>query len=94
MPLINTFSMLAEWRKSFNYRDSFVRNQLNEFFKAQMLDSFQNFATFLSLFYVKFWLCLTKAADAPQLDLDLLKLLEEATTKVRDPGTIKMVEAA
>ena len=36
----------------------------------------------------------TKATDAPQLDLDLLKLLEEATTKVRDPGTIKVVEAA
>ena len=59
-----------------------------------MLDFVQNLAIFLSLFYLKFWLCSTNATDAPQLDLDLLKLLEEAKTKVRDPGTIKMVEAA
>ena len=59
-----------------------------------MLDSIQNLATFRSLFYVKFWLCSTKATDAPQLDLDLMKLLEKTKTKVRDPETIKMVEAA
>ena len=29
-----------------------------------------------------------------KLDLDLLKLLKEAKTKVRDPGMTKMVEAA
>ena len=34
-----------------------------------------------------------RLTDAPQSDLDLLKLLEEAKTKVIDPGTIKMVEA-
>ena len=43
---------------------------------------------------MKFWLCLTSATDASQLDLDLLKLLQEAKTKVRDPGTINMLEAA
>ena len=43
---------------------------------------------------VKVWLCLTDATDAPQLDLDLLELLEEAKAKVGDPGAIKMVEAA
>ena len=43
---------------------------------------------------MKFWLCSTNATDAPQLDLDLLKLLEEAKTKIRDPETIKMMEAA
>ena len=59
-----------------------------------MLDSFQNFATFLSPFNVKFWLCLTNASDASKMDLDLLKLLEEAKTKVRDQGTIVIVEAA
>ena len=47
----------------------------------------QNLATFLSLFDVKFWLCSTNATDAPQLDLDWLKLLEVAKTKVRDPNT-------
>ena len=58
-----------------------------------MLDSIKNLATFLSLFYVKFWLCSTNVTNAPpQLDLDLLKLLEEAKTKVIDSGTIKMVE--
>ena len=71
------------------------KNQLKEFFKLQqMLDFIQNLATFLSLFCVKFWLCSTNANDALQLELDLLNLLEEVTTKVRDPGTIKMVEAA
>ena len=59
-----------------------------------MLDFIQNLATFLSLFCVKFWLCSTNANDALQLELDLLNLLEEVTTKVRDPRTIKMVEAA
>ena len=34
-----------------------------------------------------------RLTDAPQSDLDLLKLLEEVKTKVIDPGTIKMVEA-
>ena len=43
---------------------------------------------------MKFWLCLTSATDAPQLDQDLLKLLQEAKTKLRDPGTINMLEAA
>ena len=43
---------------------------------------------------MKFRLCSTNATDTPQLDLDLLKLLEEANTKVKDPGTIKMVEVA
>ena len=43
---------------------------------------------------MKFWLCSTNATDALPLDRDLLKLLEEAKTKVRDPGMIKMVEAA
>ena len=42
---------------------------------------------------MKFWLCSTNATDAPQLDLHFLKLLEEAKTKVRDPGMIKIVEA-
>ena len=58
-----------------------------------MLDFIKNLATFLSLFYVKFWLCSTNVTDAPpQLDLDLLKLREEAKTKVGDSGMIKMVE--
>ena len=70
------------------------RDQLKEFFKPQMLDSIQNLATFRSLFYVKSWLCSTKATGAPRLDLDLMKLLEKTKTKVRDPETIKMVEAA
>ena len=44
---------------------------------------------------MKFWLCSKNAtADAPQLDLDLLELLKEAKTKVREPGMIKVVEAA
>ena len=43
---------------------------------------------------MKFWQCSVNATDAPQLDLDLLKLREEAKAKVRDPRTIKMVEAA
>ena len=43
---------------------------------------------------MKFWLCSTNAIDAPQLDQGLLKLLEEAKTKVRVPRMIKMVEAA
>ena len=59
-----------------------------------MLDSIQNLATFLSLFYVKFWLCSTNAIDASQLDLDFLKLLDETESKFREQGTIKMVEAA
>ena len=63
-------------------------------FKPQMFNSIQNLATFLSRFYVKLWLCSTNATDVPQLDLDLLKLLEEAKTTVRDPETIKMMEAA
>ena len=41
---------------------------------------------------MKFWLCSTNATNATQLDLDLLKHLEEAKIKVRDPETIKMVE--
>ena len=32
------------------------RDQLNKWFKPQMFDSIQNLATFLFLFYVKFWL--------------------------------------
>ena len=36
----------------------------------------------------------TKIGSTAKLDLDLLKLLEEAKTKVRDPETIEMVEAA
>ena len=59
-----------------------------------MLDSNQNLATFLSFFYVKFWLCPTNATDALQLVLVFLKLMEETKTKLKDPGTIKMVEAA
>ena len=43
---------------------------------------------------MKFWLCSANATHALQLDLDLLKLLEKAKTKVRDQVTIKMVEAA
>ena len=43
---------------------------------------------------MKFWSCSTNATDAPQLDVGLLKLLEEVKTKVRDPRMIKMVEAA
>ena len=43
---------------------------------------------------MKFWLCSTNATDAPRLDLDLLKLLEEAKTKIRVLEAIKMVEAA
>ena len=37
---------------------------------------------------------LNKRHRCTQLDLDLLKLLEVAKTKVRDPRTIEMVEAA
>ena len=69
------------------------RDQLKDFFKLQMLDFVQNLATFLSFFYVKFWLCSTNAMDAAKLDLDLLKLLEKAKPKIRDSGTIKMVDA-
>ena len=46
------------------------------------------------MYKAKFWQSSTNAADVPQLDLDLLKLLEEAKTKVRDPETIQIVEAA
>ena len=70
------------------------RDQLKEFFKSHVLASIQNLAAFISFFDVKFWLCSTNATDAPQLDLDFLKLLEESKTKARDPGTIEMVEAA
>ena len=59
-----------------------------------MLDSIQNLATFLSSFYVKFWLCSANATISSQLNLGLLKLLEDAKTKVRNPVTIKMVETA
>ena len=58
-----------------------------------MLDSVQNLATFLSFFYVKFRLCSTNAMDARKLDLDLLKLLEKAKPKIRDSGTLEMVDA-
>ena len=43
---------------------------------------------------MKFCLCSTNSIDAPQFDQDLLKLLEEAKTKVRDPEMIKMMEGA
>ena len=59
-----------------------------------MLDFIQNFNTFLTLFYVKFWLCSTNPTNSTQLDLNLLKHLEEAKIKVGDPETIKMVETA
>ena len=86
----------ARWTAKIIYtiKIALLRDQLKEFFKPQVLDSIQNFATCLSPLYVKFWLCSTNATDALQLDLDLLKLLEEAKTKVRDPETIKMVEYA
>ena len=43
---------------------------------------------------MKFWLSSTNATNATQLDLDLLKHLEEAKIKVGDSETIKMVETA
>ena len=43
---------------------------------------------------MKFCLCSKNSIDALQFDQDLLKLLEEAKTKVRDPEMIKMMEAA
>ena len=78
----------------YTIKTALFTNQLKEFFKPQMLDFIQNLNTFLTLFYVKFWLCSTDATNATQLDLDLLKHLEEAKTKVGDPETIKMVETA
>ena len=86
--------MTGVWGRSQAQRNLLHRDQLKEILKLQMLDSIQNLATFLYLFYVKFWLCSTYTTNAPQLDLGLLKLLEETKTKVRDPGTIKMWRAA
>ena len=86
----------ARWMAKIIYtiKVALFKHQLKETFKPQMLDLIHNLATFSSLFYAKFWPCSTNATDAPQLNLDLQKLLEEAKTKVRNPEKIKMVEAS
>ena len=42
---------------------------------------------------MEFWLCSSNATDSSKLDLDLLKLLEEAKNKIKDPGTINIVDS-
>ena len=78
----------------YSIKIALFRDQLNDVFEEEVLEKISTLATFLSLFYVQYWFCLTNAVDAPQLDLNLLKLLEDAKTKLKDTDMIEMITAA
>ena len=58
------------------------------------LDSCNQLAVFLVLFYVKYWLCCTSAPDAPISDFDFLKLLEKAKLSIKNEQMIQFIEAS
>ena len=79
----------ARWMSKIIYtlKIALFRDQLG-------VDMIQNLATFLALFYVKYWFCAPNPVDAPQLDLDTLKLLEQAKRKVKSSEMLEMIDAA
>ena len=57
------------------------RDQLGEIFEEDALDLMRDLAIFLVLFYVRYWFTCPSAVNAPQLDLEMLQLLEKAKTQ-------------
>jgi len=86
----------ARWMASMIYtiKIALFRDQLVDAFDKAFLDNVVELAIFLSLFYVRYWLTCTSPADAPQNDLKLLCLLEEASVKLPTAGMKAMAKAS
>ena len=86
----------ARWMSKIIYsiKIALFRDQLHDVFKLELLKKITTLVTFLTLFYVQYWFCSTSAVNAPELNLNLLKLLEEAKYKVKDTDMLEMITAA
>lgn len=54
------------------------RDQLNDIFEEEVLDMMSNLAIYLVLFYTRYWFTCPSGVNAPQVDLEMLQLLEKA----------------
>ena len=52
-----------------------------EVFENQSLVMIRALADFLTLFYTRYWLCTPSLSDAPRIDLELCKTLEDVAAK-------------
>ena len=86
----------ARWMAAIIYtiKISLFAKQLDDVFEKWFLDTAKELATFLVLFYVKYWLCCTSASDAAVLDLNFLQQLEKAKLIIKDHNFLKFIEAS
>ena len=70
---------------------SLFAERLNGVFEKWFLDMAKELATFLVLFYVKYWLCCTSPSNAAVLDLNFLQQLEKAKSKIKDDHLLKFL---
>ena len=85
----------SHWMAAILYtlKISLFREQLIELniFKVSTLDKVDILGIFLVLLYVKYWLCCTSPSDAPILDLNMLKLFENASVEVDEKQMQEMI---
>ena len=75
----------ARWMAKVLYtvKIAIFRDQLGDVFDKEDLDMIVSLATFLVLFYVRYWFCCPSAPDAAPVDLGLMKLFESASNALK-----------
>ena len=73
---------------------SLFAERLNGVFEKWFLDMAKELGTFVVLFYVKYWLRCALPSNTVVLDINFLRQLEKAKSKIKEDHFLKFLEAS